>query len=262
MNLGLTDFAKCARIPVAQAIPGSCASLASFMSHFYESSPDSSAKSVAGDRNRASSQAIYLPCCCYGKFMANSSQKQRSNRVLTIGIAVLLGILTGFLWAYANPIQLVPGIIQWRIFAFLPPVIGILISPIAGFVSGYVGTVIWGVLSDTFIPFHTLFVDGVLAGCTGYIPAITTGQKFTLAQLAIAPRALSHASITAGSSSLLMITGVSVSFAMMRIYPLGWALLWIGLSNVLPVVIGTPIATRYGARVMQTTSWFPTERLK
>jgi hypothetical protein len=194
--------------------------------------------------------------------MANSSRKQRSNRVLTIGIAVLLGILTGVLWAYANPIQLVPGIIQWRIFAFLPPVIGILISPIAGFVSGYVGAVTWSLCADTFIPIHTLFVDGVLAGCTGFIPAITTGQKFTLAQLAIAPRALNHALITAGSSSLLMIIGVSVSFALMKIYPLGWALLWIGLSNVVPVVIGTPIATRYGAKAMQMISWLPTERLR
>jgi hypothetical protein len=174
---------------------------------------------------------------------------------------MLFGILTGILWAYANPIQLVPGIIQWRIFAFIPPAVGILISPTAGFVSGYVGTLLWSHLSDTFIPVHSLLIDGILTGFTGYLPAITTGQKFTLTQMAIAPRALRHALLTASSASLIRTIGVSISFAVMKIYPLGWALLWIGLSNIVPVLIGTAIAVRYGARAMQMTRWLPTERI-
>jgi hypothetical protein len=193
--------------------------------------------------------------------MANQSRRQRANRVLTTGFAVILGIVTGILWAYANPIQLVPGIIQWRIFAFLPPVIGILVSPTAGFVSGYVGTVVWSGLSGTFIPVHTLMVDGILAGATGLIPALTTGQKFTLAQMASDRRVMTHALIMAGGATLVMIIGVSASFAVMSIYPFGWALLWIGLSDIVPVLIGTPIALRYGSRVIQTAHWLPTERI-
>jgi hypothetical protein len=193
--------------------------------------------------------------------MANPSRRQRANRVLTTGFAVILGIITGILWAYANPIQLVPGIIQWRIFAFLPPVIGILISPTAGFVSGYVGTVVWSGLSDTFIPVHTLMVDGILAGGTGLIPALTTGRKFTLAQMASDRRVTIHALIMAGGATLIMIIGVSASFAVMNIYSFGWAMLWIGLSDIVPVLIGTPIALRYGSRMVQTAHWLPTERI-
>jgi hypothetical protein len=193
--------------------------------------------------------------------MTNQSRRQRANRVLTTGFAVLLGIITGILWAYANPIQLVPGIIQWRIFAFLPPVIGILVSPTAGFVSGYVGTVVWSGLSGTFIPIHTLMVDGVMAGGTGLIPALTTGRKFTLAQMASDRRVMIHALIMAGGATLVMIIAVSASFAVMNIYPFGWALLWIGLSDLVPVVMGTPIALRYGSRMMQTAHWLPTERI-
>jgi hypothetical protein len=202
---------------------------------------------------------------CYDLFnpdknMANPLRRKRASRSLAIGFAVILGMMTGVLWTYANPIQLVPGIIQWRVFAFLPPVIGILISPTSGFVSGYVGTVTWSVLAGTFIPVHTLVIDGVMVGATGFIPAMITGRQFTLAQMAIAPQVMIHAMITAGGATIIMIIGVSTSFAVMKIYPLGWAVLWIGLSNFVPVVIGTPIAVRYGARVMQSNPWLPTER--
>jgi hypothetical protein len=198
--------------------------------------------------------------------MANQSRRQRANRVLITGFAGILGVITGVLWAYANPIQLVPGIIQWRIFAFLPPVIGILISPMAGFVSGYVATVVWSGLSGTFIPVHTLLVDSILAGGTGLIPALTTGRKFTLAQMASDSttehrRVIPHALITTGGATLVMVIGVSASFAVMNIYSFGWALLWIGLSDIVPVLIGTPIALRYGSRMIQTAHWLPTERI-
>jgi hypothetical protein len=121
--------------------------------------------------------------------------------------------------------------------------------------------VVWSGLSGTFIPVHTLMVDGILAGATGLIPALTTGQKFTLAQMASDRQVMTHALIMAGGATLVMIIGVSASFAMMSIYPFGWALLWIGLSDIVPVLIGTPIALRYGSRVMQTAHWLPTERI-
>ncbi|WP_228021824.1 hypothetical protein [Vasconcelosia minhoensis] len=72
--------------------------------------------------------------------------RKKGNQVFSIVFAVTWGVITGVLWAYANPIQLVPGVIQWRSFAFLPPVIGILFGPISGFISGYLGSVVWGLL--------------------------------------------------------------------------------------------------------------------
>jgi hypothetical protein len=190
------------------------------------------------------------------------ARRREPNQVLIAGFRVLLGIITGVLWAYANPIQLVPGIIQWRTFAFLPPVIGILISPAAGFVSGYVGSVVWSLLASTFIPVHTLVVDGVMSGVAGLIPAVTTGRKFTLAQMATEQRAMVHAVIMATGATVIMVVVNSVSFSAMKIYPFGWALLWIGLSVLVPVSLGTPIAMRYGSRMIQATPWIPTERLR
>lgn len=98
--------------------------------------------------------------------------RKKGNQVFSIVFAVIWGVITGVLWAYANPIQLVPGVIQWRIFAFLPPVIGILFGPISGFISGYLGSVVWGLLAGTFIPAHTLIVDGIMVGVTGLVRSL------------------------------------------------------------------------------------------
>ncbi|MCL4384326.1 hypothetical protein M1116_02640 [Patescibacteria group bacterium] len=87
-----------------------------------------------------------------------------------VGGAVL-GALTGVLWAYLNPIQLAPGI-HLRLFAMLPCIFGIVFGRGTGFVSGYVATIVWGVLSNLFLPFHTPLVDGVFVGLTGWIPAM------------------------------------------------------------------------------------------
>ncbi len=192
--------------------------------------------------------------------MRKKVRRQGVSPIIVASFAASLGIFTGILWAYANPLQLVPGIIQWRTFAFLPPVIGILISPTAGFVSGYTGAVVWSLLANTFIPAHTLIVDGVMSGVTGLIPALTTGRKFTLAQMATEQQAMVHAVIMATSATVMMVMVNSVSFAVMKIYPFWWALLWLGLSMIIPVSLGTPIAMRYGSRMIQAAKWVPTER--
>src|SRR5690348_6817571 len=89
---------------------------------------------------------------------------QEKNTLFPIVLALVGAAATGVLWAYANPIQLVPGVIQWRIFAFLPCLIGILLGPKSGFICGYLGTVIWSLLAGTFIPAHSLIVDGIAVG--------------------------------------------------------------------------------------------------
>jgi hypothetical protein len=189
-------------------------------------------------------------------------KRRETNPVLVAGFSIACGMITGILWAYANPLQLVPGIIQWRIFAFLPPAIGILVSPTAGFVSGYIGAVVWSVLAQIFMAFpaHVLLVDGLMAGLTGFIPAVTTGRKFTLAQMA-EPRALRHGLVTAIGATMLMVVVDSVSFAMMKLYSFGWALGWFGVSVLVPVALGLPLAMRYCPRIIRDINWVPTERL-
>lgn len=94
----------------------------------------------------------------------------------------VLGALTGILWAEFNPIQLAPGI-HLRLFAFLPCVFGILMGRGVGFITGYVATLMWGVLSGLFVPFHTPFADALFVGLTGWIPAWLLRGKLSLKEL-------------------------------------------------------------------------------
>jgi hypothetical protein len=194
--------------------------------------------------------------------MVRKIKQRELNQVLVVGFSLLCGIITGILWAYANPFQLVPGIIQWRTFAFLPAAIGILVSPVAGFVSGYVGAVVWSVLAHTFMafPVHVLVVDGMMSGLVGWIPAVTTGRKFTLAQMATDSSAMVHAMAMAIGATVLLVIVDSASFAMMEVYSFGWAIVWFGLSVLVPVALGTPLAVRYGSRIVRGAVWVPTER--
>jgi hypothetical protein len=195
--------------------------------------------------------------------MVKKAKRRELNQVLVAGFSIFFGIVTGILWAYANPLQLIPVIIQWRTFAFLPAAIGILVSPTAGFVSGYIGAVVWSVLAHTFMafPVHVLVVDGMVSGLMGLIPALTTGRKFTLAQMATQPQPMVHGVVRAIGASLLMVIVDSASFAIMGIYSFGWALWWFGLSILVPVALGTPLAVRYGSRIVRGAAWIPTERL-
>jgi hypothetical protein len=187
--------------------------------------------------------------------MVKKIKRRKLNWVLVAGFSLLCGIITGILWAYANPFQLVPGIIQWRTFAVLPAAIGILVSPTAGFVSGYIGAVVWSVLAHTFMafPMHVLGVDGMMSGLMGWIPAMTTGRRFTLAQMATESEAM--------GATMLMVIVNSASFAIMKVYSFGWAIVWFGLSILVPVALGIPFAVRYGSRILRGAVWVPTERL-
>ncbi len=113
------------------------------------------------------------------------------NTLFPIVLSIVAAAATGVLWAYANPIQLVPGVIQWRIFAFLPSVIGILLGWRSGFICGYLGTIVWSLLAGTFIPAHSLLVDGIMVGLTGLVPGLlfdpakTTFDRSGLIKIAV-----------------------------------------------------------------------------
>ena len=84
--------------------------------------------------------------------MANANTKKFS--FVNIVFFVIFGVLTGILWAYLCPIPLIPGV-HFRTFAFIIPVIGYLFGPVTGFFSGYIGTIVWALLSGSFIALHT-----------------------------------------------------------------------------------------------------------
>jgi hypothetical protein len=165
-----------------------------------------------------------------------------------IVLAVVCGVATGVLWAYANPIQLVPGVIQWRIFAFLPPLIGLLLGPKSGFICGYIGTIVWSLLAGTFIPAHSLIVDGIMVGLTGAVPPMLVNLRKTNFDLSM-PVLLKIAVICA-VVGIVMVAAVSASLAVLGIFPFWYAMLYIGLSDIVPMVIGTPLLVRPGAKLL------------
>ena len=165
-----------------------------------------------------------------------------------IVLAVVCGVATGVLWAYANPIQLVPGVIQWRIFAFLPPLIGLLLGPKSGFICGYIGTIVWSLLAGTFIPAHSLLVDGIMVGMTGAVPPLLINLRKTNFDLSMP--VLLKIAVVCAVVGIVLVAAVSASLAFLGIFPFWYAMLYIGLSDIVPMVIGTPLLVRPGAKLL------------
>ncbi|GJE26203.1 aminotriazole resistance protein [Methylobacterium organophilum] len=181
--------------------------------------------------------------------MQSSAASPPEGNVLFPLILSLAGAAaTGVLWAYANPIQLVPGVIQWRIFAFLPPLIGVLLGARSGFIAGYLGTIVWSLLAGTFIPAHSLIVDGIMVGLTGFVPGFLfdpgkqTTDKVWLAKLAA----------TCLAVGLVMVVAVSASLAYLGIFPFWWAVTYLGLSDVVPMLVGTPLLVLPATKVLES----------
>ena len=113
-----------------------------------------------------------------GSPMRLTDSHREQDAVVGLLIGAVLGALTGLLWATWNPIKIVPPYIHLRVFAFFIPVIGILFGRGAGFVAGYVATMVWAPLAGAFVPLHTPLADGIFVGLTGWIPAwLLRGDK-------------------------------------------------------------------------------------
>ena len=166
-----------------------------------------------------------------------SVNQSEGNTLFPIVLSIVAAAATGVLWAYANPIQLVPGVIQWRIFAFLPPLIGILLGWRSGFICGYLGTIVWSLLAGTFIPAHSLIVDGIMVGLTGLVP----GLLFDPEKISFGTNTLVKIAVACVIIGLVMVVAVSASLAYLGIFPFWWAVLYLGLSDIVPMLIGTPL---------------------
>lgn len=173
------------------------------------------------------------------------TQAGQAGRFFPAVFALTWGVATGVLWVYANPIPLVPGVVHWRMFAFLSPLAGVLFGPRTGFVSGYVGTVVWALLAGTFVPAHTLVVDGLMVGLTGWVP----GKLVDLRSFGdrIPGRVLARIAAICLVVGGVMVVAVAGSLAYLQIFPFWWALVYIGLSDIVPMVVGTPLLARYAA---------------
>jgi hypothetical protein len=180
--------------------------------------------------------------------MQQTIAKPEGNTLFPIVLSIVAAAATGVLWAYANPIQLVPGVIQWRIFAFLPPLVGILLGWKSGFITGYLGTIVWSLLAGTFIPAHSLLVDGIMVGLTGLVPGLIFDPVKTVFERATLIKIAAVCLIV----GLVMVVAVSASLAYLGIFPFWWAVGYLGLSDIVPMLIGTPLLVVPALKILKS----------
>jgi hypothetical protein len=160
---------------------------------------------------------------------------------VNIAFFVVFGVLTGVLWAYLCPIPLIPGAVHFRTFAFIIPVIGYLFGPLTGFMSGYIGTIVWALLSGNFIPLHSPLADGITVGLSAALPALChLGPKnVDLVEVIAKGKAgfiwkCEFWSILFG---VLMILSTSLSLSYFAGLDYKFCVLWIGIADVVPIAL-------------------------
>lgn len=167
---------------------------------------------------------------------------------------VVFGVLTGVLWAYLCPIPLIPGAVHFRTFAFLVPAIGYLFGPVTGFFTGYIGTIVWALLSGNFIPLHSPLTDGITVGLSGALPALIHLRFYKLDLLKVINESKSKfiwkcliLSVLFGVAMILT-TSLSLSFFTGLAYT--YCVLWIGIADVVPIAL-TPFVVILLAKRMK-----------
>lgn len=167
--------------------------------------------------------------------------KKREITFVNIIFFVVFGVLTGVLWAYLCPIPLIPGAVHFRAFAFIIPVIGYLFGPVTGFFAGYIGTIVWALLSGNFIPLHSPLTDGITVGLSAALPALIhlKNGKLDLLQL-IEENKTRFILKSLGLCVLfgvLMILTTSISLSYFAGLEYTFCVLWIGIADVVPIAL-------------------------
>lgn len=146
--------------------------------------------------------------------------------------------LTGAGFLLTAPIPLIPGAIHWRVLAFLPCIFGILFGPATGFLSGAIGNTLWALLGGYFNPATPIF-DLVGVGLTGLIPGF-----FTRPEDALTAKGLGKITVISFISGAIMVPIVAIGFDLVGVAPFGPAIFLLSLSDLPPIIIGTPIVMK------------------
>lgn len=165
--------------------------------------------------------------------------KAKKFSYVNIIFFVIFGVLTGVLWAYACPIPLIPGAVHFRTFAFLITAIGFLFGPVSGFFAGYIGTIVWALLSGNFIPLHSPLVDGITVGLSAALPSwiMTRGGK-TLEELtANKGKFIGTSMFWSVFFGVLMILATSLSLSYFAGLDYLFCVVWIGIADVVPIAL-------------------------
>lgn len=185
--------------------------------------------------------------------MANATKKKFS--FVNIVFFVIFGVLTGVLWAYLCPIPLIPGAVHFRTFAFIIPVIGYLFGPVTGFFAGYIGTIVWALLSGNFIALHSPLTDGITVGLSAALPALIhlKSGKVDLMSLLEKGKKGKFIGVSLFWSVLfgvLMILTTSLSLSYFAGLDYWFCVIWIGIADVVPIAL-TPFIVMWLAPLMK-----------
>ncbi len=153
-----------------------------------------------------------------------------------IAYAAMASAVTAVGFLLTAPIPLIPGAIHWRVLAFLPCVFGVLLGPATGFVAGAVGNTLWALLGGYFNAATPIF-DLVGVGLTGLIPGL-----FVKPHECLEKRGLAKAAVVSLVSGVIMVPIVAVGFDWVGVAPFWPAVYMLALSDLPPILIGTPIA--------------------
>jgi len=174
---------------------------------------------------------------------------------VNIAFFVVFGVLTGVLWAYLCPIPLIPGAVHFRTFAFIITVIGYLFGPVTGFMAGYIGTIVWALLSGNFIALHSPLADGITVGLSAALPALCHLGRGKTDILALIEKGKAKFIWTCEFWSVLfgvlMILSTSASLAYFAGLDYKFCILWIGIADVVPIAL-TPFCILPLAKKMQS----------
>ncbi|MCD6409439.1 MAG: ECF transporter S component [Candidatus Verstraetearchaeota archaeon] len=159
----------------------------------------------------------------------------KPNSMQFLAYAAVCSAVTAVGFLLTAPIPLIPGAIHWRVLAFLPCIFGILFGPIMGFVSGALGNTLWALLGGYFNPATPIF-DLIGVGLTGLLPGL-----FVKPEECLTKKGLLKASVISAISGFIMVPIVAIGFDLVGVAPFTPACVFLVLSDLPPIVIGTPI---------------------
>lgn len=180
---------------------------------------------------------------------------------------VMFGVLTGVLWAYLCPIPLIPGAVHFRTFAFIVPAVGYLFGPVTGFFTGYIGTIVWGLLSGNFIALHSPLADGITVGLSDALPALIHLHNGKIDLMSLLTKTKKDAAgnvIEKGNRGkfiakcmflsvlfgVLMILTTSLSLSYFAGLDYWYCVIWIGIADVVPIAL-TPFIVMWLAPLLK-----------
>jgi len=166
-----------------------------------------------------------------------NDKRPKPDALTAVAYIVMASAVTGVGFLLTAPVPLIPGAIHWRVLAFLPCLFGVLFGPITGFLSGAFGNTLWAILGGYFNPATPIF-DLVGVGLTGLIPGLCKPEDTT------SRKGILKITILSLFSGLIMIPIVAVGFDWVGVAPFGPAVFLLFVSDIPPILIGTPIVAR------------------